>query len=280
MQIMPIDLVRGELELPSLSNVFQQFTAKLDDPGATAEDFSDIISTDPALTVRLLKLVNSAYYSFASTITDVAHAITIIGLNDLREMILAISVVEFFEGLPNELISMKSFWNHSVMTGLLAKEMQSSAAIKSRQSLFTAGMLHDVGSLVFYNRMPEMARSVLERNDREDRPRYLLEREVLGFDHAAIGGELMRHWELPEFLSDVVSHHHEPQKSKSFTEEAMVVNLTDKVARSLERGEDSVKQMIQELGGMPAGISENDLEVSVAKARKKLSSVLSAVQAG
>ena len=279
MQIMPIDLVRGEVELPSLSNVFQQFTAKLDDPGATAEDFSDIISTDPALTVRLLKLVNSAYYSFAATITDVAHAITIIGLNDLREMILAISVVEFFEGLPNELTGMQTFWNHSVLTGLLAKEMQSSTAIKSKQSLFTAGMLHDVGSLVFYNRLPEIARSVLERNDREHQPRYLLEREILGFDHAAIGGELMRHWELPEFLSDVVANHHEPQQSKAFTEEAMVINLTDKIARNLEKGEESVQQIMYEIGDISLGVSETDVEVSVSKAREKLSSVLSAIQA-
>ena len=158
--------------------------------------------------------------------------------------------------------------------------MQDSPAIKSTQSLFTAGMLHDVGSLILYNRLPEMARAVIERNSREETPRYLLEREEIGFDHAAVGGELMRHWELPEFLVDVVSSHHEPAKTQKFTEEAMVVNLTDKVARSLERGEESVKQILQELGDDAVGISEGDLEVSVVNAREKLSSVLAAIQSG
>lgn len=278
MQLRPIDLVRGKVELPSLSTVFQQFTAKLDDPGAMAEDFADIMSADPALTVKLLKIVNSAFYSFSSTITDVPHAITIIGLNELREMILAISVVEFFDGLPNDMISMKSFWNHSVLTGLLAKEVQSSPRIKSRQSLFTAGMLHDVGSLVFYNRMPEIARTVLERNDREDKPRYMLEREILGFDHADVGGELMRHWELPEFLVDVVANHHEPGKSKKFTEEAMVVNLIDRVTRLMESGETSVKQIMYEIGDTGVGVSEGDLQDGIARANDKLQSVLSAIQ--
>lgn len=281
MHLMPIDLVRGDVELPLLSSVFQQFTAKLDEPGATAEDFSDIISTDPSLTARLLKIVNSAYYSFAATITDVQRAVTIVGLNDLRDMILAISVVDFFDGLPNDLVSMKSFWTHSVLTGLLAKEMQSSPAVKSKQSLFTAGMLHDVGSLVIYNRLPEMARSVLERHDRGEAPRYLLEREIIGFDHAAVGGELMKHWELPDYLVDVVKYHHDPQKAQTFKEEAMVIQLTNKVARSVENGDKSVSEIMQDLADSSMlAISENDLDVSIAKAQEKLASVLSAVQSG
>ena len=88
MQLQPIDLVRGEIELPTLSNIYLQFTQKLDQPGAKADDFAEIISADPALTAKLLKIVNSAYYSFSATITDVGHAITIVGLTELREIVL------------------------------------------------------------------------------------------------------------------------------------------------------------------------------------------------
>ena len=280
MQLMPIDLVRGDVELPSLSNVFQQFTAKIDDPRATAEDFSEIISADPSLTVKLLKIVNSAYYSFSSTITDVAHAITIIGLNDLREMVLAISVVEFFDGLPNDLVSMKSFWKHSVLSGLLAKEFQALPAIKSRQSLFTAGMLHDVGSLVMFNRLPEISRTVLEQNDREETPRYLLERQIIGFDHAAVGGELMSYWELPEYLVDVVSHQYEPEQAEKFSEEAFVIKLVSEIARSQEAGEFTVSRIMEQLSEATLTISESDLEASIAVANENLSSVLAAIQPG
>lgn len=281
MQLMPIDLVRGDVELPSLSVVFQQFTTKLDDPGARAEDFAEIISTDTALTVRLLKLVNSAYYSFSSTITDVPHAITIIGLNELRDMILAISVVEFFDGLPNELVSMQTFWQHSVLTGLLAKEMQTSPQIKSRQSLFTAGMLHDVGSLVIFNRLPEQARAVLERQQREDRPRHLVERDVIGFDHAAVGAELMKHWELPEFLVEVVGCHLEPKQAGQFAEETGVVDLANRLAALLSEQEMPGEAMLQELmrgSGDSLRLTVSDLEAAIEQAKEKLGSVLAAVQ--
>jgi len=278
MQLMPIDLVRGEVELPSLSDVFQQFTAKLDDPHAVAEDFSDILSTDPALTLKLLKIVNSAYYGFSANITDVAHAITIVGLNDLRELVLAISVVEFFDGLPNELISMKSFWKHSVLTGLVSKELQFSPAIKSDQSLFTAGMLHDVGTLVFYNRLPELARTVLELYERHKQPRYLLEREVLGFDHAIIGGELIRHWGLPDFLIDVVASHHDPDKADIYREEAQLVNLADRLARTIEASGNPVAMVKEEYAAIPLGITDTHLQESIDKARDQLVSVLDAIK--
>jgi len=277
MQLEPVDLVRGEVELPSLSAVFQQFTAKLDEPKATANDFSEIISTDPSLIVRVLKIVNSAFYSFTATITDIPHAITIIGLSELRELILALSVVEFFDGLPNDLISMESFWNHSVLTGLLARELQKSPKVQTKESVYTAGMLHDVGSLVFYNRLPEVAKSVIELEKRQAKSRYLLEQEIIGFDHAAIGGELMRHWGLPDFLIEVVSNHHQPDKAKSFQEEAQLINFADQVARIIESGANpgmALKNMGQSI---VFEIPESKLEESIDAAKEKQAAMVAAI---
>lgn len=276
MQLQPMDLVRGEVELPSLSDVFQQFTAKLDDPLAKSQDFAEIISIDPSLTAKVLKMVNSAYYSFSATITDIPHAITIIGLNELRELVLAISVVDFFDGLPNDLISMKAFWYHSILTGLLAKEINRHPSLKSRESVYTAGMLHDVGSLVFYNRLPEMAKSVLELSQRQSRSRYSVEKDVIGFDHAAIGKALIEHWGLPEFLIEVVAAHHQPEKSDDYELEAKVVNFADKIARLLEQ-DTPVDQLVREKSSMLEDVSEDHLRESIENAQSALDSVLSAV---
>jgi len=182
--------------------------------------------------------------------------------------------------LPNDLVSMKSFWKHSVLTGLLAKEFQSSPAIKSRQSLFTAGMLHDVGSLVIYNKLPEISRNVLEQSELQETPRYLLERQIIGFDHAAVGGELMSHWELPEYLIDVVSHQYEPQKAQKFSEEALVVKLVSELARSLEAGEFIASQFMEQFSKASLAINESDLEANIAAANENLSSVLTAIHSG
>jgi putative nucleotidyltransferase with HDIG domain len=279
MQLMPVDLVRGEVDLPLLPEIFQRFSDKLDDPGAKADDFSEIISTDPSLTAKLLRIVNSAYYSFSATITDVSHAITIVGLTELREIILAVSVVEFFDDLPNQIVSMNSFWQHSVLTGLLARELQRTPGFRSSESMFTAGMLHDIGSLVFYNRLPEIARSVLEVSEREDKPRYLVERSNLGFDHADIGGELVRHWGLPEFLIEVVSSHHVPDKVETFKLEAYSLQVADKIARLVEK-QGSFAEILESVKALTDRLNESDLSLCIENAKEKLQSVLSAIQPG
>ena len=277
MQLMPVDLVRGEVDLPLLPAIFQQFTEKLDDPGAKAEDFAEIISSDPSLTAKLLQIVNSAYYSFTATITDVSHAITIVGLTELRELILAVSVVEFFDDLPNQIVNMKSFWQHSVLTGLVARELQKTPAFRTKQSMFTAGMLHDIGSLVFYNRLPEIARSVLEISHRQGKPRYLVERSELGFDHANIGGELVRHWGLPVFLVEVVDCHHAPERTESFHRETQLLQLADRVTRMMEQ-EAAFAEILEEARKLSEGINESDLTLSIENANEKLASVLAVIQ--
>jgi len=279
MQLLPVDLVRGEVDLPLLPAIFQQFTDKLDDPGAKAEDFAEIISSDPSLTVKLLKIVNSAYYSFTATITDVSHAITIVGLTELRELILAVSVVEFFDDLPNQIVNMNTFWHHSVMTGLLARELQNTSAFRTRQSMFTAGMLHDIGSLVFYNRLPEIARSVLEVSDRENKVRYLVERSNLGFDHANIGGELVRHWGLPGFLVEVIDCHHAPERAESFQRETQLLQLADRVARLMEQ-EVTFDEILEHTRKLSEAMNESDLSIAIENAKEKLTSVLTAIQPG
>jgi len=277
MQLLPVDLVRGEVDLPLLPAIFQQFNDKLDDPGAKAEDFAEIISSDPSLTAKLLKIVNSAYYSFTATITDVSHAITIVGLTELRELILAVSVVEFFDDLPNQIVNMKSFWQHSVMTGLVARELQNTPKFRTKQSMFTAGMLHDIGSLVFYNRLPEIARSVLEVSDREKKPRYQVERSMLGFDHANIGGELVRHWGLPDFLIEVIDCHHAPERAESFQQETQLLQLADRVTRLMEQ-EVVFTEIFQEVKTMTDGVVESDLSLCIENSKEKLVSVLTAIQ--
>ena len=279
MQLQPVDLVRGDVELPTLSTIYLQFTQKLDEPGAKAEDFAEIISSDPALTTKLLKIVNSAYYSFSATITDVSHAITIVGLTELREMVLAICVVDYFEGLPNKLISMEDFWEHSIYTGLLAREIQRSLAMNTGDSMFTVGLLHDLGSLVFYNRLPEIAKAVLEISDRQESPRFEVEREELGFDHAAIGAALIEHWGLPDFLVKVIRYHHAPDKADEHSRETLLLNLSDKISRAVEKG-DPVNSVIDLNRDFSALNLKNEvLMASKDRVDEQLQSVLAAIQA-
>lgn len=276
MQLMPLDLVRGEVNLPLLPDIYHRFNDKLADPSARAQDFSDIISTDPALTMRLLRIVNSAYYRFEAEIDDVSHAVTIIGLGELRDLVLAVCVVEFFEDLPNQVISMDSFWRHSVLTALIARELQQLPAMRTRHSLFTAGMLHDIGAPVFYNRMPEVAASVVDRSQREQLPRYLIEREILGFDHAAIGSALAAHWRLPHFLSVVIGQHHAPVKVEEFGLESCLLAVADQLSHAPDT---EIPEPVDEiLAELPRVLTVAELLTCRERAEEQLQSVLSAIR--
>src|SRR3569833_2554535 len=121
MSLSPRELVTGTIELASLPEVFLRVNEMIDSPRYTAADIGHVISRDPGLTARLLKLANSALYNFPSQIDTVSRAITIIGTRELRDLILATSVARIFKGLPNDLISMDFFWLHCVCCGLAAR---------------------------------------------------------------------------------------------------------------------------------------------------------------
>jgi len=278
MSLMPSDLVRGDVPLASLPDVFQRFSEKLEDPGAKASDFADILQTDPALTMRVLRIVNSAYYSFSSEITNIAHAITIIGLGDLRELILAVSVAEFFKGLPNELVSMETFWRHSVMTAILAAELQKSPPVQTSESMFTAGLLHDVGSLVIYNKIPEMAKSVIELQERENKPVQELELRVIGFDHAAVGTELMQFWRLPEFLVQTVANHHKSEADGDFVFESQLLSMANEMAHEvLDKKGVSAVDVAESFAANDLKISVGSIETAIDHSLEQLESVLQTI---
>ncbi|HED14279.1 MAG TPA: HDOD domain-containing protein [Gammaproteobacteria bacterium] len=223
MKIHPIDLVRKGKALPSLPDIYQRFSEKLQDPTASAVDFSNIIESDPALALRLLRIANSVYYSFSAQITQIPRAITVVGLQELHSMILAVSVTKVFSHLPDHLINMQKFWQDSIRCGVLARILGASNHQKSRSTLFTAGLLLDIGSLVTYIRLPEVAKKILVEAERQQRPQREIETKILGFDHARVGAELINYWKLPDYLQEMVATHHQPQLAKNHPDDATLL---------------------------------------------------------
>jgi HD-like signal output (HDOD) protein len=149
---------------------------------------------------------------------------------------LATSVLRIFKGIPPDLVSMESFWQHSVACGLAARLLATYRRDANPERFFVAGMLHDVGRLILYTRIPDLGRETLL----EAKVRRVLLHEVemkqLGFSHAAVGGILMQMWKLPSTLEDVVSYHHEPHNATRFPAEAAIVHVADIIAHAMEFG--------------------------------------------
>lgn len=205
----------------------------INDPRFSIEDIGQVICKDPALTARLLKVVNSSLYGFQSKIDTVSRAIAVIGIDDLRNLVLATSVIDTFSDIPPHWVDMTAFWMHSVHCGLVAKLLARRSGVLHCERLFILGLLHNIGSLVMYHKMPEAALKVLVAVEHK---RYLIpdfERTTFGFTHAEVGGELIKRWHLPESLYEAIGCYLNPESSIAHRLDtcllAMAVVLVDTV---------------------------------------------------
>ena len=230
------ELVRPVSDLLSLPDACLRANALLSDPTASMEEIGEVINYDPALTAKLLKIVNSAFYGMPSPIDTVTRAIMVIGTNDLQALVLATSAVATFNQISTDLVDMEAFWHHSVFTALAAKHLAREARIAQAESVFVAALLHDVGKLILYQELPDQSQQVLERCADVPVQQAEVEREILGFDHGDVGAALLRVWKLPENLIEPIKFHHQPQLSKRFPKETSLVHLANAIAHTVEPG--------------------------------------------
>lgn len=232
MALTPDALVNKSLDLVSAPTIYSQLNELIQDPNSSADDISEIINTDPALTTRLLKVVNSPYYGFPSQITTISRAITIIGTSELIQLVLATSVINSFKGIPEDLISMEEFWTHSVACALTAKILAKKCKFPAGEHFFTAGLLHNIGALVLYQTMPELAREAINSARFGHETLYHAEGRLLGFDHCGVGEALIKSWRLPAALMEVTRYHHSPTLAEEFKTEVAVVHIADIIVTS------------------------------------------------
>jgi putative nucleotidyltransferase with HDIG domain len=262
------DLLKGVVGVASLPGVYLRLSAVVSDPRSSAADVGRVIAEDPGLTARLLKLVNSAMYGFPSKIETVSHAISIVGTAQLQDLALATSVIRLFANVPESLVTMESFWRHSVACGVTARAIASRRREVNVERYFVAGLLHDIGRPIMFMQAPEEARAAVLRSRETGEPLYQVEYALLGFDHAHVGHALLDQWKLPPSLRESVAHHHHPERSQRFPVETAVVHVADLLANALgfgtsgEPGIPPLNRNAWDTLGLPAATMEDVLEES------------------
>jgi len=228
----PEKLVGDVATLVSLPEVVVRINELVDDPKSSADDIGRIVSQDAALTAKLLTLANSAMFGMQRKIDTVGRAIAVLGTRQVRDLTLGLSAVRAFSGIPNDLVSMGSFWHHSVMCAVTARTLAGECARGRPDSSFVAGLLHDIGQLVLFNKLPdESRRALLMTIDAPNEPDlHLCEREILGFDHAVVGGALARRWRLPPSLVECVEFHHDPARAQAHPLDVAIVHIANTAA--------------------------------------------------
>lgn len=230
------DLVKSGLKISSAPDIYIKLTALIDNPRASYSDMAEIIARDAALSARLLKIANSSFYNFPSKIDTISQAITVIGTQQLTDLVLATSVLKTFQKIPKDLVSMESFWRHSIACGLVARTIAVYRREPNVERFYIAGLLHEIGRLVIFENLPDLARKTIKIHESAHKFLHQAEQEVLGFDHAAVGGALLRKWRLPDNLVEPVAFHHQPLEAKNYPIETAIVHVADILACAMQLG--------------------------------------------
>jgi HD-like signal output (HDOD) protein len=221
----------------SLPLFYEHLNETINHPRSSIDDISRVITEDQGLTARLLRLANSPMFGCYAKVDSISKAVTIIGTQQLRDLALAASVMGVFKGIPEDLMSMTSFWRHSIACGIIARSLAVYRRESNVERLFVAGMLHDVGQVVLIAARPDISRALLETQRDTGRLYLNLERDQLGFDHAELGGALLKKWKIPASIGEPVACHHNPGSAEQFRLETALIHLADIICQAMEFGQ-------------------------------------------
>jgi len=220
-------------DIATLPEVTIKIIQIVEDPKSTARDLHDVIKNDPALSVKVLKVVNSAFYGLPGQVASVDRAIILLGLSAVKNIAIAASIARLFKGKRiSEQFSAADLWRHSVAVAVTARAVgKLSPHPVMLDELFVAGMIHDIGILVERQSFPEQFSEVIRRCGETGQEFLECEREVIGADHQAFGVGLTTKWKFPRHLRAAVGFHHNPEAvSVELRNLANLIHVADVVA--------------------------------------------------
>lgn len=269
----PETLVADVRDLLSLPDVAIQINSMVDDPQYSAKDLGDVISRDPSLTARLLRIANSPFFGLSTKVATVGRAVTVVGAKPLRDLVIATCAIHSFKGIPNALVSMDDFWYHSLYCGLAARSIGQRRRLPHADTLFAAGLLHDIGQLIMFNRLPDLSREALQLSMQDPHAvdMHQAELEVFGYDHADVGGKLLQHWRLPAVLEECVARHHTPTEAHRYPVEVAIVHIANVLATMAEINSLNLEDVpvIHPDAWELAGVTDNIIEPVVRDIQKQ-----------
>jgi HD-like signal output (HDOD) protein len=225
----PETLVMGTPQLVSPSVAVARIWSILEREDFKLAEVAEAIGQDPVLTARLLKIVNSSFYGLPGRIETITRAVGLVGADTLYSLALTTSVIHGFRKIPTCLVNMNDFWLNSVYCGVISRLLAKEASVLHSERLFVAGLLHRMGALIIYLRLPDKAREILLAAAGDDRLVPGLEKDRLGFTYAEIGAELAKAWKLPPALQEAIRWHLEPELAEAHRLEASLLYLANQL---------------------------------------------------
>jgi HD-like signal output (HDOD) protein len=195
-------------EFPTLPTVYSALSEVIANPRSTATDAANIIATDNASAMKVLKVANSPLYGYSGRIDTISKAIFFIGFNEVRNLIAALSIIDMFsKSKQSVLFNPVEFWKYSIATGVITRLLGKQAGVGNLENFFLAGILHAIGKLFFYEFATNEFSTVLSMVAEKQVPMRAAERSVLGITHTAIGLQLAEKWKLPPTIKNSIEHY-------------------------------------------------------------------------
>jgi putative nucleotidyltransferase with HDIG domain len=216
--------------LPTLPQVVKKLTAMVESPDVSAQDVGKLISSDQVLGAKVLRLVNSPFYGFPGRISSITHSIILLGFNVIKGVVLSASVFDLMEK------SMIGLWKHSLGSASIAGTLSRNLGLGEPEEIATACLLHDIGKVLVCFSLKDDFDRITGMVASKGCTFREAELEVLGVDHADIGGWLAREWNLPDRLVTPIEYHHRPSFASKFRDRAAVVHIANVIVRAFGVG--------------------------------------------
>jgi len=240
------ELLSQSTELPSLPEIYIRVSELLESNHSSAFEIGEAVQTDPSLTSKILKMLNSAYYGLPSEVTSISQAVSLLGRQQLKHILTGSVLSGMFKEMDSANFSMHDFWLHSIKTAIIARHLAlQNASIIDHDAFFTAGLLHDIGRLVIVNEIPDAISDVEQLMMDVDIDVVTAENKILGFTHMDVSREIMKNWELPSMLVQCAIKHHETEHEGPFAIDTSIVYLANEIsAHDLSMDEEEVSVVL------------------------------------
>ena len=225
------DLLALQFVLPSIPKVVALLLSELDRDEPDLKKVSQLVSTDPALTTRLLQLSNSGFFKLSGKINSVSESLAILGLGHVRTMVAAAATSASFKSVPG--INLQQFWTYSLNAAKLARSL-AGVVRQNQQAAFTCGMVHAIGELAMHLGMSEQVLALNREVPPLDLKRAQAERHAFGFCYAQVGAGFARQWHFPQPIVDALEHQYTPFENDVYEPLAGVIHLAAWRARAQE----------------------------------------------
>jgi putative nucleotidyltransferase with HDIG domain len=253
--------------VPTLPGVFEKISRLIDSSSTTAEDVANIISSDQALSAKVLRVVNSVFYGFPGRISNLTHALIILGFDVVKGLVLSTSVFDImlargFHGL----------WEHSLGCAVTAGVIARKTNDPNPEEVSIAALLHDIGKVILKIELSEESSRIDQAVLEKQISTYQAEEEILGFNHTTVGNWLCQEWHLPHKLSDPITYHHRPNLSKSAQGPTAIVHVANVLVRGIGFGfaGDNLVPKINPVAWKALDISDSLLEEIIKEMDDKL----------